>query len=377
MRTVHLTERQSTITQLSSKEIAFLLREHAYHLSIVPTYRRHRYRLTPTRLIGTIQGQTTCFVIHPKVPVETLLFFLDDQMSHGNADPSESVLDFFISRLLELWQQRVRAGLAQGYVERHEQSNTLQGRLDVPAQMRDVARAQPQIHSQVEERSIDVPCNQIPLATMNYLLKNASLSDSIQENMQTVLQLYSAISTVPLDPNLFSVAQQHPAWSSYRPLFNLCRWLTEGLDADSLLLDLERLFERYIERSLLPQMEASSFTLVSQPWTQLAPGIQARPDVLIRSSSCLEMVLDVKWKRLSKRGPKTEDLYQMISYCAALGAKHGVLIYPGSRDRCQNYRLSHSPIEIQTRTVQVAGPLEECQRSIHQLGEQLCEILRQ
>ena len=107
--------------------------------------------------------------------------------------------------------------------------------------------------------------------------------------------------------------------------------------------------------------------LSSQPDAGL-PDIQLRPDFTIAVDGRLALVGDAKWKRLAGSPLVTADLYQVITYCTALGnVERGLLVYPGRHDRVWKYRLARGRMSVEIRMLRVAGKRESCARSLRRL----------
>src|SRR5207245_1817932 len=145
-------------------------------LQITPTGRRHHYRLLPRGVVGVIVAPTCRLVIAPKIPLPNLFFLLDptqplpSQPDHVAATPNLAVLDFLAGQLAQRLQERAAAGLHRAYVEKAEQGSHLQGRLDLPAQLRQGPGRKDQLHSRYEDLTADLPCNGIPRAVAERLL---------------------------------------------------------------------------------------------------------------------------------------------------------------------------------------------------------------
>jgi 5-methylcytosine-specific restriction enzyme subunit McrC len=144
------------------------------------------------------------------------------------------------------------------------------------------------------------------------------------------------------------------------------------------LLDMERVFERYCTThcaaAFADNAEAAAGLTVSvQPFIRAAvpvtgqPDFHMRPDLTVDRGGQPVLVLDAKWKRLEKLPLVTANVYQVLAYGLALGARRAVLIYPGQRDRCWEYRLARAPIRLTVRTLRVVGSLEACARSVRRL----------
>src|SRR5262249_49262788 len=70
-------------------------------------------------------------------------------------------------------------------------------------------------------------------------------------------------------------------------------------------------------------------------------------------------------------GRLTGDIYQVLAYCAGLGTRRAVLVYPGRRDTCRTYRLPRTSFRVEVRTLHVTADAEACRRSLRRLGHHL------
>src|SRR5262249_28352128 len=157
------------VCRLRPETVSFLLEYHRDHLEVLPTHRRHCFRLTALGHVGVLVAPDCRFVVRPKISVDNLFHLLDPDavvpaFYAPNAEPGSAALEFLAARLAALMTERAAAGLHRGYAERAQQGPFLQGRLDVSAQVADPSRRRDQLHSRFEEFGPDVPCNQAPRA---------------------------------------------------------------------------------------------------------------------------------------------------------------------------------------------------------------------
>jgi 5-methylcytosine-specific restriction enzyme subunit McrC len=143
---------------------------------------------------------------------------------------------------------------------------------------------------------------------------------------------------------------------------------------------MERVFERFCTAHVVAAFAdapatAARFTVSIQQFIEANTPVPGQPDLHIRPDLTIDrhgqpvLVLDAKWKRLGKLPLVTENLYQVLAYCTALGARQAVLVYPGRRDRSWEYRLSRARIQITIRTLRVVGPQEACTRSARRMTQ--------
>ena len=271
-RTLNLTERRPHVARLAPVDVAFLLEHHRGHLEVLPTGRRDRYRLTALGCTGVLVAPACRFVIRPKIPLVNVFAMLDplavapaEQDSIAPRKGTET-LEFLAGQLAQRMAERVAAGLHRAYRERREQGAVLHGRLDLPAQLREAPGRKDQLHSQYDDLSADVPCNQAVKTTAESLLASPLLEAEVRAALRQALAGFESVSSVPLSPRLWEMIAAERLPAEYRPLLDLCRLLADSLilgdatgprPAPSFLLDLERVFERHVTRGVVEAFAGS------------------------------------------------------------------------------------------------------------------------
>jgi 5-methylcytosine-specific restriction enzyme subunit McrC len=392
-RTVTLTERVSHVCRLAPSDAAYLLAHHSAHLDLAPTGRRHVYRVTATGHVGVIGAPGCRLVIRPKIPLRNLLYFLDPALAlpsvpdRVTAAEGTELLDVLAGLFARLLAERTAAGLHHDYAERTEQGPFLHGRLDVPAQMRESPVRKEQLHSRSDDLTADVPCNRVLRATAEHLLNSALLGADVAATLRQVLVGFDGVQTTVLGPESFSRLVTERLPEGYRPLLDLCRLLAEGLTPDgspgpattpTFLLDMERAFERHLTRGVVASFAGRQRWKVNVQPRHVAnraivgqPDLSLRPDLVLERDGRTLLVVDAKWKRLPADALVTDDVYQVVTYAAALGARGAVLVYPGGRERVWDYALTASPIRLVVRTLRVTGAPQRCERALGKLGRWL------
>jgi 5-methylcytosine-specific restriction enzyme subunit McrC len=389
-RILFLRERVPRECRLSRADVDLLLANHRLHVEVVPTHRRGRYRLTPTGHVGTVALPTRRLVIRPKIPLVNLFHLLDQASPPPVIDdraetiPGTEALDFLAGRLGVLLVERAAAGLHRGYAERSERGPFLQGRLDVAAQVRDGGARKGALHCRFEEFTADVPCNRVPKAVAELVLRSPLAGERARALVRQSLVGFDAVQAAALGPDSFAEAEPDRLTEAYRPLLDLCRLLADGLApgrregataCPAFLLDLERIFEGYVTRGIVEAFAGRGRYRVDVQPRHVAnrpvagqPDIHLRPDVVLARDGEPRVVVDAKWKDLAGAPLVTDDLYQVLAYCTALSVGRGVLVYPGRRDRAWDYEMAGAPIRLTIRTLRVVGDRERCARSLRRLG---------
>ncbi len=392
-RTILLRERLPRECRLSRVDVDLLLAEHRPHIEVVPTHQRGRYRLTPTGHVGIIVLPTRRLVIRPKIPLVNFFHLIDPTNPPPVIDDrTETVidteaLDFLAGRLAALLAERAAAGLHRGYTERAERGAFLHGRLDVAAQVRDGATRKDALNCRFEDFSADVPCNRVPKTVAELVLRSPLASERARSTVRQALGGFDAVQAVALGPDSFAQSEPDQLTEAYRPLLDLCRLLADGLTpggregtsvCPAFLLDMERIFEGYVTRGIGEafaakgryRVEVQPRYVANRPVAGQAD-IQMRPDVVLLRDGRVEVVIDAKWKDLAGAPLVTDDVYQVLAYCTALGVGRGVLVYPGRRDRAWDYEMTGTPIRLTVRTLRVVGERDRCARSLRWLGRAL------
>lgn len=385
-RTYLLTERIPADCRLSAADVAFLSRRHRAHIRLSPSNKRGHLRLTPTGHVGTIVAPRCRLVIRPKIPLANLFHLLDPESSvltaadRSTPSAADEILDFLASRLARLLAERSAAGLHRAYTERAETGPFLHGRLDVPAQANDIAGRKDRLHSRYEDFTADLPCNQVPRATAEMMLRSLMLRETTRARLRQSLTGFSDVQSVPLDCDTFRAPGIDAGGEAYRPLRALCRLLVDSLapgetagpvPGPAFLLEMERVFERYVTAGVVGAFEGQTkSTVAEQPFLLAAdsiprqPDFHVRPDILIHHEGRPVLLLDMKWKKGPRPALVTPDIYQVLAYCTALGVNRAVLVYPGHCDRCWTYPLTGSAVVVEVRTLRVIGSTQDCAESL-------------
>jgi len=92
-------------------------------------------------------------------------------------------------------------------------------------------------------------------------------------------------------------------------------------------IDMNRLFERFIETIVGEQAVSAGFRLIRQASRRLTDSTPMKPDLVLQAEGLDVAVGDAKYKRLDLADMPNADLYQLLAYCVSLGLKRGLLIY--------------------------------------------------
>ena len=368
---LHLTERRARLCRLAGEEVRHLVEHHRGAVELAPTTRRGVWRVIARGVVGVLHTPRRRVVISPKMPVSNLLLLLDSTATVedvAGATSGDVVLQLLAGRLAALMRERSRLGLHRDYRERNHEGAILLGALDVAAQMRQPIERRDRLHGRIDDFTVDVECNQLPRAVANWVIRSGVLDASTREELQQAVMGFADVSDRAVD-SLLPHLTRWPEPAGYGPLLDLCRVLL-GVSGGtherlSLLVSLERIFERFlcraVEEAIAGRADLAMQSQAGYTFGEL-PALLLRPDITISRAGRPEIVVDAKWKRLPEEGQIPEDVYQALAYACFLGARRAVLVYPGRKRIVRRFVPPGSDVCVEVRTVAVSGPATLCRR---------------
>ena len=258
-------------------------------------------------------------------------------------DLLELLLRLFANRLLTA----VRRGMPRRYLTHEEDLALLRGRLDVKRQFTHLAVRPDRLACRYDELSEDTPLNRVLKAAVTRLAGLARFAASARRLSELAARFdFVRDSSDPLRESV----RLDRTNMAFHDLYRLAKLFLSG-DWQStvggrsvgfaLLFPMDKLFEAFIGRSLKRALAPRTVHLQHRRRSALTgtngePLFALQPDVVIEESDDRPVVLDTKWKRLTPRardgkttmGVAQSDIYQMLAYARAYGARRLVLIYP-------------------------------------------------
>lgn len=266
------------------------------------------------------------------------------------------VVDLLAHAFADAAEQGLREQPIQIYQHREEASPVLRGRLNVSRQVRNIIHAPHQLECDVDQLDIENPFNDV--------LKWAAtvLANSVRDPALKV-RLGSIALALPGDIDR-SLTHRHqrlvppPQFRAWSNALDLARLLSSRMTLSgnggktvgySLLFNMERAFERFVEVALAkalrsisdPQLSTSrqARTIYGKPAFPDGKSLYVQPDNLIRRNGAPTMVVDAKYKRLDREimegfgtssSPISQDIYELVVGMAAHQCQSGLLIYPST-----------------------------------------------
>lgn len=245
------------------------------------------------------------------------------------------------------------------YRQIEETSVALRGRLNLTRQIRNWGRAPHLLECDVSQLDVENPFNDV--------LKWAavSLADAVREpSLRARLRVLSERLPGRSDRSVgfrHSRMRPPPQFRVWADALELVRLLAGGLTHStsggnaagySLIFNMERAFERFVEYGLSRSMHASAhlqlastrqeMVAYARPLSSGSKTLYCRPDNIVRRQGEPLVIVDAKYKLLDtewrrkgaspdRASPVSTDFYELLTGMIAHGCSSGVLVYPSTR----------------------------------------------
>lgn len=329
---------------LSREEVSQLLNTRIVALS--PRGGDGEYEISAGSVVGTVVLPSLRLLIRPKVALQNVFFLLGYGAGITQWTPEPFPFDHepdFLNAVAWVFEAEVRRalprGVVRGYQHREETLATLRGRLDIASQIRTRQGKPFPLECRFDEYTEDITLNRVLKAAHDWLLNGPSLDLKPSLGIRANRRAFAEVASVGYSPaHVPEVAftRLNRQWQAAGLLARLIlqqRTLRdrEGTIAGiSFTVDMNQLFERFVEQVVRAAAEQAGWELVAQGQRRLTPQVMMRPDLVLRDRGRDRAVADAKYKEPDE-GWYHSDLYQLLAYCAALGLPRGLLIYGGPR----------------------------------------------
>lgn len=383
MRTIGLREYQPISVRLIRSEVRQLLGTGLVDLKPLPD--EDEYELKAHSIVGTVVLPTLRLLIRPKVGMKNLFFLLGYGMKITSwaeeRFPYEEQPDF-LSAMAFIFEAEVsratRQGLVRGYRARDETLTTLRGRIDIAGQIRARQSRPFPLECSFEEYTEDIDLNRIVKAALRRLLQIPGLSPGVVRRLRFRYRIFDEVASAAYVPGAvpdidFTRLNEH-----WRPAAELARLILnqESLRDEtgkilglSFTVDMNSLFELFVENIVRREARKASLQLVAQAPRRLSAEVHMRPDLVLRAGGQDRAVGDAKYKEPADLRPPNEDLYQLLSYCVSLNLKCGLLIYSGKLDN--QYLVDRAGISLGATGIDLTGEPEQIEASAREAARRL------
>ena len=285
--------------------------------------------------------------MRPKIGIRNVFFLLSYAL--GLADwkserfPYDEDDDLFraMARLYQAeFRYASRNGLIRDYQDRNEQLATLRGRIDIAAQVRTWQGRRLPLECRYQDYTEDSRLNRVLKAAHRRLLRLPGLEPDVLRAIRGDLRVFNEVADVHYAPKSVPTLEFDRLNDDWRAAGQLAemilrqdslRDVTGSLDALSFTVDMNKVFERFVEAVVRREVRKAGLVFEGQARRKLTASVTMKPDLLLRAGGRDVAVGDAKYKELATAAWPHADLYQLIAYCDALQLGRGLLIYAGSR----------------------------------------------
>jgi 5-methylcytosine-specific restriction enzyme subunit McrC len=301
-----------------------------------------------------------------------------------------SLLDLVALLFVRATERIARGGLRTAYVENEDALGVLRGRLLFERQLRRRQVRLDRLECRYDERSADIFDNRLLLAAAERCATRAGHT-GVRRRAARLRMILADV----CDARDVGLPRREPHYDRlnrrYRPAHELA-WIvlegTQGLEdlyawgatrSFAFMIDMNQIFERFVEQLLTEALAAHGFPLRFQKRTssvvQRPDGsayLRLIPDALARiGQPPVDVPIDAKYKRYSNRKLDRDDIAQAFIYAAGLGATpdhgtpHALLVYPSESGELESTPLFVRHIDGTPRAaltalgIPVAGVLDE------------------
>ena len=349
------------------------------------------WRITAQHYVGSLEVDGLRLLIRPKIRPENLFLLLEvglqakdwRQEAYDYASTHDllpSVIAFF-TRTVETTLAR---GLLRSYREVREPLVALRGRLDLAAQFTRSGIASP-VACRYDDFTADIAENRYLRTALRRALQVPRVAPADRRRLMQQLVALEDVADVGSQPEDIDHINFTRLNSHYEPALRLARLILANLTlvdqrgsttASSFLLDMNRLFERFVTERLRRALQGR-LDVRAEPPVFLGEQRQVfmKPDLTFVCRTATVYVGDIKYKITHDAGAKNGDYYQLLAYTTALDLPEGVLIYcmaeGGAPERAVTVR--HAGKLLHTRAIDLSGPPARVGVAMAELAEWIVE----
>ncbi len=307
---------------------------------------RGLWRLRAQAKVGAVRFEEFDLVIRPKAGLQNVFYLMgiDRPRDWWSTDEVDLQVDqdLFagIARMMAHAVDRaIRPGVQHGYVERCEPLVALRGRIDLAAQLHHPYTPIP-ASCRYDDYTADTKPNRLIRAALSRVLRLPGVPGTVRRRLHLQLSVLEGVSHVEPDLHWADKWEPNRLDRRYLPAVRLSALVLRRLElseaagdtrAYSFLVDMNQLFERFIEEGLRKRLQAvdGAMRVIGQEQRHLdvENRLTIRPDVVVRKASSPAFVLDSKYILAADSTTHVDHYAQMLSYAIGHDIKDVALVY--------------------------------------------------
>jgi 5-methylcytosine-specific restriction enzyme subunit McrC len=268
------------------------------------------------------------------------------------ADDKARVLEPLVRHFNESVEELLQDGLLANYVEQEENLRVLRGRLAFSKHLAQNVVRQDRLYCRFFQAEVDIPENQVILWALVLLDREGDWSQDVRQTLHSHILHFGGVALRQFLPRQCPVFHYDRLSSRYRKVHDWCRLFIDLFSISNrpgertfygYLLDMNELFERFVISAFKRAEESVPLVSVKDHRSHhldLDRSTVIVPDLTLEGPNRSMVAVDAKYKRTKpQKQAKHPDLYQVISYCVAMGLidqastptpVQGILVYPAA-----------------------------------------------
>ena len=378
MRRIDLCEYDTTRAERLSPVELDVLQRHQLRLgvTVTPTVGRpDHYDLKARSIVGAVELQDISIRIRPKLPVGrlvALLAYAADAVDLSEFDftRQSELVEAVAAALAHEARRAFRRGLLHGYRATEEALPAVRGRIRFDAQVRRRFGLAPPVEVRYDDFTANITANRLVNAAVARLGRMRIRWERNRADLRWMAAVLADVAHVEYRPAAVPTVRFDRLTRHYRRVVALARLVLQGsafeadrgnVHAPGFLVDMNRLFERFVVQALREELGVSAQVLRSgsRGGTTLDEEGQIRlePDLSWWLHGVCTFVGDVKYKSFTARAPNP-DFYQLLAYATAFDLPGGLLIYAGT-PRPTAHVVRHAGKRLEVVSIDLSGSLPE------------------
>ena len=371
---------------LSLAEVVALAATRA--VEVAPSLEPGRWKLRAAQRVGVVQVGATELWVHPKVPVNRLLYLLGyarDQRGWRDDDPGFQSMAGLVPAMAvsfaALAQRALAQGVLQGYQEEEQSLLVLRGRLREGDQVRRRPGLALPLEVRYDDFTVDIAENRLLLSAARRLLRLPGVPSRVRAALLHLTTRLADVTALTPGDTLPAVRRSRLN-DRYQPALRLAGLILQGhsiemvvggVRASGFLFDMNRIFEDFLTAVLREELAAHGGVVRGQFRAALdeAGQVPIRPDITWWQGGRCLAVVDAKYKALRPTEFPNTDLYQMLAYCKVLKLPRGHLVYAAGNEQPRTHAIRNADVEVVVHALDLAKEPSALAHDVRQLANEI------